>query len=197
MDIVRERYEIAIERIKEISTENISNEKYQEYFSKVAKFILKLNSVKDEIESGRLKEYTTEQLEQLNYELYEDIYKENYETSLANPKFACEELGEEYGRILCYVYKKIRDLIGNVYRQEIEIVNRVIYEELCVGIISEASRRKYCEIIDRLKREADAEAVILGCTEIGLLIKPENSVLTVFDTTRIHAEAAVAEALNG
>lgn len=122
MDIVRERYEIAIERIKEISTENISNEKYQEYFSKVAKFILKLNSVKYEIESGRLKEYTTEQLEQLNYELYEDIYKENYETSLANPKFACEELGEEYGRILCYVYKKIRDLIGNVYRQEIEIV---------------------------------------------------------------------------
>ncbi|RGF53125.1 leucyl aminopeptidase [Eubacterium sp. AF36-5BH] len=120
--MVRERYEIAIERIKEISTENISNEKYQEYFSKVAKFILKLNSVKDEIESGRLKEYTTEQLEQLNYELYEDIYKENYETSLANPKFACEELGEEYGRILCYVYKKIRDLIGNVYRQEIEIV---------------------------------------------------------------------------
>lgn len=79
-------------------------------------------------------------------------------------------------------------------RQEIEIVNRVIYEELCVGIISEASRRKYCEIIDRLKQEADAEAVILGCTEIGLLIKPENSVLTVFDTTRIHAEAAVAEA---
>ena len=122
MDIVRERYEIAIERIKEISTENISNEKYQEYFSKVAKFILKLNSVKDEIESGRLKEYTTEQLEQLNYELYEDIYKENYETSLANPKFACEELGEEYGRILCYVYKKIRDLMGNVYRQELEIV---------------------------------------------------------------------------
>ena len=122
MDIVRERYEIAIERIKEISTENISNEKYQEYFSKVAKFILKLNSVKDEIESGRLKEYTTEQLEQLNYELYEDIYKENYEASLANPKFACEELGEEYGRILCYVYKKIRDLIGNVYRQELEIV---------------------------------------------------------------------------
>ena len=82
-------------------------------------------------------------------------------------------------------------------RQEIEIVNRVIYEELCVGIISEASRRKYCEIIERLKQEADAEAVILGCTEIGLLIKPENSVLTVFDTTRIHAEAAVAEALNG
>lgn len=122
MDIVRERYEIAIERIKEISTENISNEKYQEYFSKAAKFILKLNSVKDEIESGRLKEYTTEQLEQLNYELYEDIYKENYKTSLANPKFACEELGEEYGRILCYVYKKIRDLIGNVYRQELEIV---------------------------------------------------------------------------
>ena len=95
----------------------------------------------------------------------------------------------------CLMKHGIEVVIPN--RQEIEIVNRVIYEELCVGIISEASRRKYCEIIDRLKREADAEAVILGCTEIGLLIKPENSVLTVFDTTRIHAEAAVAEALNG
>lgn len=80
---------------------------------------------------------------------------------------------------------------------EIETVNRVIYEELCLGVVSEASRRKYCEIIERLKKEDGAEAVILGCTEIGLLIRPEDSVLSVFDTTRIHAEAAVTLALNG
>lgn len=53
-----------------------------------------------------------------------------------------------------------------------------------------------CEIIERLKKEYGAEAVILGCTEIGLLIKPEDSVLPVFDTTRIHAEDTVALALN-
>ena len=54
-----------------------------------------------------------------------------------------------------------------------------------------------CEIIERLKKEYGAEAVILGCTEIGLLIKLEDSVLPVFDTTRIHAEDAVTLALNG
>lgn len=54
-----------------------------------------------------------------------------------------------------------------------------------------------CEIIERLKKEYGAEAVILGCTEIGLLIKPEDSVLPAFDTTRIHAEDAVTLALNG
>ena len=79
---------------------------------------------------------------------------------------------------------------------EIETVNRVIYEELCLGVVSEASRRKYCEIIERLKKE-DGAAVILGCTEIGLLIRPKDSVLPIFDTTRIHAEAAVTLSLNG
>lgn len=80
--------------------------------------------------------------------------------------------------------------------QEIEAVNRVIYEELCLGVISEASRRKYSEIIKRMKKDEGAEAVILGCTEIGLLIKPKDSVLPVFDTTRIHAEAAATMALD-
>lgn len=81
-------------------------------------------------------------------------------------------------------------------KQEIEAVNRVIYEELCFGVISEASRRKYSEIIKRLKKDEGAEAVILGCTEIGLLIKPKDSALPVFDTTRIHAEAAATMALD-
>lgn len=80
--------------------------------------------------------------------------------------------------------------------REIETVNRVIYEELCLGVISAASRRTYSEIIERLKKNAGAEAVILGCTEIGLLISPADSALPVFDTTRIHAEAAAVRALD-
>lgn len=79
--------------------------------------------------------------------------------------------------------------------QEIEEVNRVIYEELCLGIISEASRTKLKDIIARLKAEDGAQAVILGCTEIGLLIRAEDSALPVFDTTLIHARAAVQKAL--
>ena len=76
----------------------------------------------------------------------------------------------------------------------IETVNRVIYDELSLGIISEKSRAEYAEIIANLK-ERGAEAVILGCTEIGLLIRPEDSVLPVFDTTVIHGRAAALKSL--
>lgn len=79
--------------------------------------------------------------------------------------------------------------------QEIEEVNRVIYEELCLGIISEDSRANLKNIIARLKEEDGAQAVILGCTEIGLLIRAEDSALPVFDTTLIHARAAVQKAI--
>ncbi len=70
--------------------------------------------------------------------------------------------------------------------QEIETVNDVIYHELCLGIISEDSKEEYQRIIDHLAKR-DAQGVILGCTEIGLLIRQEDIDLSVFDTTRIHA----------
>jgi aspartate racemase len=75
-----------------------------------------------------------------------------------------------------------------------EIVDRVIYSELCQGQILDESRREYVRIIESLARQG-ADGVILGCTEIGLLIKPEDSPLPVFDTARIHAEAGVDLAL--
>jgi len=78
--------------------------------------------------------------------------------------------------------------------EDMELVNRVIFKELCVGIIDAASRKEFSRIIAGLK-EQGAEAVILGCTEIGLLVRPEDSVLKTFDTTRIHAKAAAAIAL--
>ncbi|MBO8171949.1 MAG: aspartate/glutamate racemase family protein [Bacillaceae bacterium] len=77
---------------------------------------------------------------------------------------------------------------------ERERVHRIIYRELCMGKIEQASRQAYLRIIDRLKSRG-AEAVILGCTEISLLIKPSDCDIPLFDTTRIHAEAAVDIAL--
>jgi aspartate racemase len=76
-----------------------------------------------------------------------------------------------------------------------DYVHRVIYDELVLGVIREDSRRKYQEIIASLV-ERGAEAVILGCTEIGLLTKPSDSSVPLFDTTLIHAEAAVDFALS-
>ena len=78
--------------------------------------------------------------------------------------------------------------------QERQAVHRIIYEELCVGVISDASRRVYQQVIESL-RARGAQAIILGCTEIGLLLKPEHSPLPLLDTTELHARAAVDFAL--
>ena len=74
------------------------------------------------------------------------------------------------------------------------LVHRVIFDELCRGRIDESSRAQYVGVTERL-REKGAEAVIFGCTEIGLLIKPDDVALPSFDTTALHATAAVAFAL--
>ena len=80
--------------------------------------------------------------------------------------------------------------------EQMEIVHRVIYDELCAGIINSDSKQKYADIIQRLVAKG-AEGVILGCTEIGLLVKPQDSPVPLFDTTEIHARAAVDYALAG
>jgi len=74
-------------------------------------------------------------------------------------------------------------------KNDIEIINKVIYDELCLGIINPESKVKYLEIVKTLKQKG-AEGIILGCTEIGLLIKNEDTDIPLFDTALIHAEQA-------
>ena len=76
----------------------------------------------------------------------------------------------------------------------VELVNRVIYDELCLGVLSEQSRREYLAVIDGLAARG-AQGVILGCTEIGLLIHQEDTALPVIDTTQIHAALAAERAI--
>jgi aspartate racemase len=75
-----------------------------------------------------------------------------------------------------------------------QLVHDVIYHELCAGIINPVSRKSFSGIIQSLALEG-AQGVILGCTEIVLLVKPADSPIPVFDTTELHAEAAVNAAL--
>ncbi|WP_233517410.1 aspartate/glutamate racemase family protein [Geodermatophilus marinus] len=75
-------------------------------------------------------------------------------------------------------------------------VHRVVYDELCRGVVREGSRQVYRQVIDRLVA-AGAEGVVLGCTEIELLVGAADSPVPVFPTTRLHVEAAVAVALDG
>ena len=74
-------------------------------------------------------------------------------------------------------------------KNDIEIINKVIYDELCLGTINSDSKKKFLEIVDKL-RSKGAEGIILGCTEIGLLIKNEDTDIPLFDTAIIHAEQA-------
>ena len=74
-------------------------------------------------------------------------------------------------------------------------VHRVIYDELCVGVVRDSSREGYREVIGRLVAEG-AQGVVLGCTEIELLITADDSPVPVFPTTRLHVEAAVERALS-
>lgn len=75
-----------------------------------------------------------------------------------------------------------------------QIVNSVIYTELCHGIVNDDSREQFLEIIDRLSRRG-AEGIIEGCTEIVLLVQQEHTDIPLFDTTAIHAQEAVSVAL--
>jgi aspartate racemase len=77
---------------------------------------------------------------------------------------------------------------------ERELVDRVIFHELCLGEILDDSRARYVDVIQHLVNEG-AEAVILGCTEISLLVGPSDTSVPLFDTTEIHAEKAVERAL--
>ncbi|NMC56151.1 MAG: aspartate/glutamate racemase family protein [Eubacteriaceae bacterium] len=77
---------------------------------------------------------------------------------------------------------------------DMEFINHVIYDELCLGVISNDSKAELLRIIDKLS-DRGAQGVVLGCTEIGLLIKQEDTPLPVFDTTLIHATKAAMLAI--
>ena len=140
MNIIDERYQIAIDRIKEIKTEEVVDKQYIKYFCTVSQFILKLDKLNKDIKSNKLTDDTLEQLQSQNTELYQDIYPEKYEKSFANPSYAVNFLGQEFGQILCYLYKNIRDLIGNIYREETEIVT--LWIELFIEIYNHFEERE-------------------------------------------------------
>ena len=78
--------------------------------------------------------------------------------------------------------------------QDRETIHRIIYQELCLGVVTAASRSEYRSVIERLASQG-AQAIILGCTEISLLVNQQDSAVPLFDTTAIHARAAAEKAL--
>ena len=106
-------------------------------------------------------------------------------------------LGTKYTMTQDFYKKRLTDRGMEVLIPDdaaVEVINSIIFDELCVGEIREASRRKFQDAVKRLA-EQGAEGVILGCTEIGLLLRQSDVSIPVFDTTGIHAKRAVEIAL--
>ena len=122
MDILQERYELVIDRIRQIQGETFGQEVFEAYFKKVASFLLLLDDTKVFLENDGLKQAPLEELQARNEALYCDILPQAYEESYANPQVAVKRLGKEYGQELSWLYVKMRSLISDVYRGQLEDV---------------------------------------------------------------------------
>lgn len=129
---IKERYELVTERIEAIVTEENVKEPYLDYFKKTAGFLQKLNQTFTFAREGKLKEEALEALKKRNEFFYQDIFEENYERSYANPAYAVEVFGEEFGGILSFLYAELRGCIGFAYEQRMQALT--IFFELFVEI---------------------------------------------------------------
>ena len=138
--MIEERFELAIERVAEIITEEEAAEKLRDYFQKCAQFILMIKDTYEWIGPDAYKEADIETLAKKNKELYEDILPENYGKSYGNPDCAVEKTGE-YGQLLSYLYTKLREMIPYAFEQKkeqmlirielfLEIYNTCVYAKL-------------------------------------------------------------------
>ena len=186
---MEERYNLVIDRIKAIIEEKTAAEPYREYFQHVARFILKLDELKQNVESGRQKEMSEEALREEMDALYADELEANYEKSYANPAYAVSVLGGELGSFLSAVYAEIRGSISYVQEQRLEYV--VIGAELFIEIYNKFEEEEqpqleslkeifywyasdYCDVFaaDRIKDQIDPES---GCFIVNMIMNEDLS----------------------
>ena len=186
---MEERYNLAIDRMKAIIEEKTVAEPYREYFQHVARFILKLDELKQNVESGKQKEMSEEELQEEMKDLYADELEANYEKSYANPAYAVLVLGGELGCFLSAVYTEIRGSISYVQEQRMEYV--VIGAELLIEIYNKFEEEKqpqpeslkeifywyasdYCDVFaaDRIKDQIDSER---GCFIVNMIMNEDLS----------------------
>lgn len=120
----QERYELAAERVRGIAQETnggecVVPEQMRDYFAKVSSYLVQMMDTYEEIDAGSFYELTLEELQQRNHALYQDILPENYDTSYANPAYAAEKLGEEFGRYLCALYGELREVLVYVFEKRL------------------------------------------------------------------------------
>lgn len=140
-DNVDERYELGIERIKEIAeAPEMKSEGYVSYFKCVAAFILKMDKLVMDLKAGVFENYSLEELSEHNRSLYEDVIGDAYEKSFANPAYAAGKLGLSEGRLLSFLYVEIRGMIVYAYENriaEMTALMELFIEVYCVCVSTE------------------------------------------------------------
>ena len=168
------RYELAIERIENIKGENTVSEKYRDYFRTLADFALLVDKLKEKIENGEYYKFSFVELECWNTHLYDDVLGEHYKTSYANPAFATEKFGIEYGRLLSFLYTELRGVISYAFEKKTEYLD--ILFELFIEVYNQFEEENepeyehvrqtiywyasdYCDVFlaDRIKEQIDPE----------------------------------------
>lgn len=131
-EAIMERYDLAIERVTLMGEEETVKEPYRRYFKQMASFVLMVKEVAAMVLEERLSSLDLSELQGLNRALYEDITRENYNYSYTNPEYACEKLGDRYGKLLSFLATELRSII--IYAYECRLYETTIYLELLIEL---------------------------------------------------------------
>ena len=127
--MTEERYELAVDRIRIMKTEQTVAQPFRDYFWKMSDFVLMADELKQSIYDGSYYTLDLSALKEWNVRLYEDIFSENYKESYANPAYAVRKLGEDYGQVLSFLYTELRGAIVYTFEKKTEYLD-ILYELL-------------------------------------------------------------------
>ena len=130
---VQERFSLACERIRAFLADSKIKPPYLDYFKRMAEFVELLSDCKHQVDTEDIWKQDMQSIQAYNHLLYEDILPESYATSYANPAYAVQQLGEDYGQLLSFVYTELRG--GIVYVVENRLFDLTIHVELLVEIL--------------------------------------------------------------
>ena len=117
-ELAKERYDLAVERIREIREEKTVAEPYLDFFTKTAGFLEEMIRLRNRVETGEMKNLSLEELRLENTGYYQDILPENYPTSYSSPDYAAKILGEDLGVLLSFLYTELRGMIVYAWEQK-------------------------------------------------------------------------------
>lgn len=170
--MIEERYELAVERIRVMQSENTVPEKYRDYFHQMAAFVQMIDELRTQLLKGSYQQADQKELAAWNERLYRDVLGEAYETSYANPAYAVRMLGEGYGQILSFLYTELRGAIVYTFEGKTEYLD--ILFELLIEVYNQFEGEKvpeesavrdtvywyasdYCDVFtaDRIREQLD------------------------------------------